>query len=151
MAKYRITGPDGAVYEVNAPEGATEDQVLAYVRQNSGKPKKTVQAPKQPEYDPTEGMSGPELFAAGIGKSIYDTGRGVKQLFGGMSREDVDEQRRLDAPLTRRGAGMAGNIAGTVAQVVVPGGVAVRGASAAPRVAGAVRAAARTQCRNACL
>lgn len=142
MAKYRITGPDGAVYEVNAPEGATEDQVLAYVRQSSGKPKKTVQAAKQPEYDPTDGMSGPELFAAGIGKSIYDTGRGVKQLFGGLSREQVDEQRRLDAPLTRRGAGMAGNIAGTVAQVVVPGGAAVRGASAAPRVAGAVRAAA---------
>lgn len=142
MAKYRITGPDGAVYEVNAPEGATEDQVLAYVRQSSGKPKKTVQAAKQPEHDPTEGMSGPELFAAGIGKSIYDTGRGVKQLFGGLSREQVDEQRRLDAPLARRGAGMAGNIAGTVAQVVVPGGAAVRGASAAPRAAGAVRAAA---------
>lgn len=141
MAKYRITGPDGAVYEVNAPEGATDEQVLAYVRQNSGKPKKTVQAPKQPEYDPTEGMSGPQLFAAGVGKSIYDTGRGIKQLVGGMSREQVDEQRKLDAPLMRRGAGMAGNVAGTVSQVLIPGGAAMRYASVAPKAAGAVRAA----------
>lgn len=141
MAKYRITGPDGAVYEVNAPEDATDEQVLAYVRQNSGKPKKTIQAPKQPEYDPTDGMSGPQLFAAGVGKSIYDTGRGIKQLTGGMSRAEVDEQRKLDAPLMRRGAGMAGNITGTVAQVVTPGAMALRYASAAPKVAGAVRAA----------
>lgn len=141
MAKYRITGPDGAVYEVSAPDGATEAQVLAYVRQNSGKPKKTVQAPRQPESDPTEGMSGPELFAAGVGKSIYDTGRGVKQLFGGLSQAEVDEQRKLDAPLMRRGAGLAGNVTGTVAQVVVPGAVATRAASAAPKIAGAVRAA----------
>lgn len=35
MAKFRITGPDGGVYEVNAPDDATEDQVLSYVQQNT--------------------------------------------------------------------------------------------------------------------
>ena len=35
MAKFRITGPDGGMYEVNAPDDATEDQVLSYVQQNT--------------------------------------------------------------------------------------------------------------------
>jgi hypothetical protein len=34
MAKFRITGPDGGTYEVNAPDGASEADVLAYAKQN---------------------------------------------------------------------------------------------------------------------
>lgn len=34
MPKYRITGPDGNAYEVTAPEGATEQDVLAYAQEN---------------------------------------------------------------------------------------------------------------------
>ena len=34
MATYVVTAPDGKEYEVNAPEGATQEQVLAYVQQN---------------------------------------------------------------------------------------------------------------------
>lgn len=44
MPKYRITGPDGNTYEVTAPEGATEQDVLAYAQQNykpSAAPKTT--------------------------------------------------------------------------------------------------------------
>ncbi len=91
--------------------------------------------------DPTEGMSGFDKFMAGVGKSVYDTGRGIKQLVGGMSREEVDQQRQLDAPLMDSGAGLAGNAAGTVGQVLIPGGAAVRYGSMAPKVAGIVRAA----------
>jgi len=36
MAKYRVTGPDGQTYEVNAPEGASEQDVMAYVHKNAG-------------------------------------------------------------------------------------------------------------------
>lgn len=32
MARYRITGPDGGTYEVTAPEGASEQDVLRYVQ-----------------------------------------------------------------------------------------------------------------------
>ena len=34
MPVYRITSPDGNTYEVTAPEGATEQDVLAYAQQN---------------------------------------------------------------------------------------------------------------------
>lgn len=34
MAKYRITGPDGGTYEVNAPDSASEAEVMAYAQQN---------------------------------------------------------------------------------------------------------------------
>lgn len=32
MARYRVTGPDGATYEITAPDEATEAQVLDYAR-----------------------------------------------------------------------------------------------------------------------
>lgn len=32
MPTFRVTSPDGAVYEVNAPEGATEQDAIAYVQ-----------------------------------------------------------------------------------------------------------------------
>lgn len=38
MATYVVTAPDGKEYEVNAPEGATQEQVLAYVQQNYKQP-----------------------------------------------------------------------------------------------------------------
>lgn len=31
MPKYRITAPNGKVYEVNAPDGAAQADILAYV------------------------------------------------------------------------------------------------------------------------
>ena len=32
MPSYEVTSPDGKTWEVNAPEGATQDQVLAYAK-----------------------------------------------------------------------------------------------------------------------
>lgn len=45
MPAYEITAPDGHVLSVNAPDGTTQDQVLAYV-QNSYKPQPT-QSPQE--------------------------------------------------------------------------------------------------------
>lgn len=47
MPKYRITGPDGQSYDVNAPDGASEQDVLAYAQRNfkmSAAPKPTPAA-----------------------------------------------------------------------------------------------------------
>ena len=35
MATYQITGPDGAVYEVTAPDDATEAEIMAYAQRGS--------------------------------------------------------------------------------------------------------------------
>jgi hypothetical protein len=45
MPKYRITGPDGQSYEVNAPDGASEQDVLAYAQRTF----KMAAAPKPRE------------------------------------------------------------------------------------------------------
>lgn len=36
MAKFRITGPDGGTYEVSAPDGASEQDVLQYAMKSMG-------------------------------------------------------------------------------------------------------------------
>jgi len=46
MGKFIITGPDGKEYEVHAPDGATEADVLAYAKSqfwNAAPPRKTIQ------------------------------------------------------------------------------------------------------------
>ncbi len=41
MAKFRITGPDGATYEITAPDDASEQDVLAYAQQQFADPKQS--------------------------------------------------------------------------------------------------------------
>lgn len=110
--------------------------------------------------DPTDGMSRGEQFMAGLGKSIVDTGRGLRQAAtdwaGAIApyyarpmaqersanlRREADKVRERDAPLMARGAGFAGNVAGVIGQVAVPGIGAIRAQQAAPRAAAAVRSA----------
>lgn len=74
------------------------------------------------------GMSGGQKFLAGAGQSLASTGRGISQLAGLLSREDVDAAREVDAPLLRTGAGLGGAITGNVAQIVAPGGALKLGA-----------------------
>ncbi len=91
--------------------------------------------------DPTEGMSTFGKVAAGAGKAIVDTGRGIAGLFGADNRAAIEESRRVDAPLMNTGAGMAGNIAGNVGMALLPGG-ALKGAGALANAARAPGAAA---------
>lgn len=128
MAKYRITGPDGAAYDVTAPDGASEADVMAYAQKNY--------APKPKEqdfsFDPMRDMNMGERALAGVGKAFTDIGRGAGQLVGAVSREDVADARKLDAPLMNTTAGAVGNFAGNVAAMVpaagIPGANTVAGA-----------------------
>jgi hypothetical protein len=85
-------------------------------------------------HDPTEGMSGGEKFAAGMGKAVYDLGRGVGQATGFIDRSEIDKAKRLDASLMDTGAGAAGNIAGNVLAAIpasfVPGANTLAGSAA---------------------
>lgn len=93
------------------------------------------------QFDPTSGMSFTEKLLAGVGKAFVDTGRGVKQIVGLRSREEVDRDKELDAPLMKTGAGLTGNILGNAAMFApvafVPGANTYTGAALAGSVAGA--------------
>lgn len=48
MPKFRVTSPDGKEYEINAPEGATEEQVLSYAKANF-----STTPPEEPKQEPS--------------------------------------------------------------------------------------------------
>jgi hypothetical protein len=61
MPRYRVTGPDGGTFEVNAPDGATEADVMAYVQQNA-----QPRQPAAPSMSAGE-IAGDVAKSAGIG------------------------------------------------------------------------------------
>jgi hypothetical protein len=71
MAKFQITGPDGQAYEVTAPDDATEDQVLEYVKRSAG----TVAAPAP------ERPGALERGARGVMQGLRDPLDASKQMF----------------------------------------------------------------------
>jgi hypothetical protein len=111
-------------------------------------------------YNPTESMGAMRTAAAGAGKAIMDTGRGIGQLgrkvgniAGAVSDADMQksydreaEIRAQDEALMGRTAGKVGYVGGQIATMVTPGvmakgaGLAAQAANA-PKVASAVDAA----------
>lgn len=100
--------------------------------------------------DPTEGMSGFDKFAAGMGKAMVDTARGLGQFVPGLvSREEVAEARKRDAALMNTGAGIAGNLVGNVAPLVaavpfLPAAATIRGGAALGSAMGLIQPSAST-------
>lgn len=114
-----------------AGDTAAAQKLAAWIQSQQAQ----TQAAPEPSYDPTEGMSGTQKFLAGTGKAMTDVVRGVRQYlpenFGGMSNAEIEDARRLDAPLMKTGAGMAGNIVGNVAMTaplaLIPGASTIPG------------------------
>lgn len=122
MPSYVVTSPDGKKYRVNAPDGATQDQVLAYAQQQFAAPKPDLKAQNPAEYDPaspeykakygaTSGMTDDDLFMAGAGKAVVDAGRGIRQL--GATAMDFFSPRAPSLPqlITGEDPSRAGAIA----------------------------------------
>ena len=98
-------------------------------------------------YDPTQDMSFGEKLAAGAGRSISETGRGMSQLarqiigeksataLGLPTQADIEEARKLDQPLMETGAGMAGNVLGQIGQMLAGGAALKAGGAAIANVA----------------
>lgn len=158
-----------ARYQANRPLSSLPNEVLManYQQAQRGQRIEELKRSNPGEYDPaskeyqarygaTAGLSGYEKFMSGAGKSVADVGRGLKQIGAGLGNQiglvsdetvagiqsGIDESRQLDAPLMETGAGLAGNMAGTLATTLLPAGLAARGAQAANlgRTANAARA-----------
>src|SRR5262245_59197658 len=73
----------------------------------------------------TEGMSGVEKFAAGMGQGAVNLGRNVANIahLPGFSDEDLAEAKQRDAALLATGAGRAGSIAGEILATAPVGGL----------------------------
>lgn len=93
--------------------------------------------------DPTEGMSFLDNAAAGLGKAAVDTFyRLPRQALGLASQDEIDEAKRLDAPLMNTAGGMVGNIGGNIGMMMGPAAAlgAVGKAAQLPRLVNAARA-----------
>ena len=136
---YLTTGANGAeLMVVRHPDGGL--MLTKYTR---------------PKIDPTADMSAFKTGAAGAGKAIFDTGRGIKQVgtlagntLGMVSDEAVDksfererEVSEQDQALMDTTAGKFGYGAGLIGTAVTPG-VLLKGAGLAAKGAGLTAAGA---------
>jgi hypothetical protein len=94
------------------------------------------------EYAPTG--TNAQNFMAGAGKSVVDLGRGLKQIGAEAGnaagivpdqtvanvQSDIDAAKLRDAALMETKAGLGGDIAGTLATTLIPGGAIAKGAEA---------------------
>lgn len=117
-----------------------------------------LKAPEKPA-DPTGSFM--ENVAAGAGKAVVDAGRGLRQIASNVPllnrldalnpekvQAEIDESRKLDAPLMRTGGGVTGNILGNVAMTAaIPGASSVGGATAIGAGLGAVQPVAEGESR----
>jgi hypothetical protein len=153
MAQYQIKDPQGGMHIIEGPDGATPDQVMAAAQQVMAAHQAAV---NQVANDPiTKGaqnfaadMPMMDKFNAGVGKAVNDIGTGIGQRLGLVSRQDVKDQRQIDAPLMNTTAGKVGNIAGNVTMIapasLVPGAQSVPAAAAIGGFVGALQPSAST-------
>lgn len=142
----RIDVPGMGVVEF--PDGMSDDDIASAIR-------RSMPAQQTQSYDPTEGMSAIEKGLAGTGKAFVDVYRGGKQLLGigdqQALQKEIDESRRLDAPLMNTTAGTVGNVIGNVAiaapTAMIPGANTIAGGAALGALSGATQPVATDESR----
>jgi hypothetical protein len=125
MATFRVTGPDGAVYNVTAPDGASDADVMQMVQSQA------KSAPTAPS------TSAGEAALIGAGKAFTRLGQGAQQAFYGLTGDQdalaalkarVAEGDRLFKPLQEEHP--IATAIGEAAPVVTGGPLTMAGAGA---------------------
>lgn len=91
MPTYVITAPDGVEYEVDAPEGATQEQALERVKAQYSSPQ---QAPQAPQTQPDSDNYLDQMMSEGRKKDTRALNM-LKQVGGGLAQAGMD---LVDAP-----------------------------------------------------
>jgi hypothetical protein len=104
MPKYRVTAPDGSVFEVNAPEGASESDVMAYAQGEFAKQKPTIEKPAVVKAGETMGQIPRQLgLTARYGlEGLADLAQigtePVRNALAGLANSTPPERRPFGAP-----------------------------------------------------
>jgi len=86
MPKYRITSPEGKSFEITAPDGATQDEVLAYAQSQFVKQTPT------PEQRPVEDKSMLAALGGALGQGVGNVALGAQNMIGsGLEKIGVDQ------------------------------------------------------------
>ena len=118
MARYQITGPDGGAFEITAPDGASEQDVMRYVQENMAK----ASGP-QPSQLESLGRGALQGVSLGFSDELYGAGAGAyDKLFGegdfsGTYAKERDAVREANSRAREANPGtyFAGEIGGGVA------------------------------------
>ena len=130
MAKFRITGPDGANYEIEAPDDTTDQQLIDYV-QKSSKPdvSRLESAVRGALQGVTFGL-GDEIYGGALG--AYDKVFGSGDFSGTYERErDAVRAANDRAQEANPGTYLAGELAGGLAVPLGAAKVGIKGIQAA--------------------
>jgi len=149
MPTFVITTPEGKTLRITAPEGATQEEVLARVKAHQAAPTFDEKVAAQTEkdkitYDPTSGMSPAAIKSAMYTKGALESGRGARQLYNKLTGDDEElarlnaeeaDIRRLDEPLSKRPEGAYYDTAGKILPTVAAAVLASKAAPALPAAA----------------
>lgn len=142
MAKFEITAPDGSKWEIQAPEGASEAEVLSFARsQWSAQEKPDTNYLQGITRSATQGTTlgfADEVEAAGgaTAGAIIEAVKGNGWNWGGEYEKELDRIRREQGAFTDEnpGAALAANLIGGLATAGPAASRAVLGASSAAAV-----------------
>lgn len=102
MPQYRVTGPDGRQYDVTAPDGATEQEIIARVQQQVTQAPAPTSAPQQQPPEPQRRSPVQDLTSLGTrgatgGLSDYIAAAGI------MAGDAIaDQLGRVGVPIRPR-------------------------------------------------
>lgn len=167
MPKYQVTGPDGGTYEVNAPDGATEQDAIAYVQ---GLNTKKVDMPA-PGASSLKGSAAGGAFMGlrdavdagaqllrravpdsvgkavdSVGNYLADAGLPVARSTGVAGVDQIVKGANLEYEDSRKLAGrdgidlarIAGNVANPINRIVPIGGATAAGVAGRAAAQGAI-------------
>ncbi len=117
MKVFEVELDDGRRYHLQVDDGASDAEIEAEIE--------LLKARTAPSTDPTQSMSGPDLFLAGIGRGMVNTARQVGNMVGLVEDETLEQAREIDRPLMETGAGQAGSFVGELAATAPLAGGAV--------------------------
>mgnify|MGYP006921348830 CR=1 FL=1 len=137
MPKYSVTSPSGEVFDVNAPEGASEADAIEYVKKNY-----IVGAAATPSDPYKETAQEGSNFLAGMGGGMKGLYLGAKQMLGQATDQEIADHKQAVNGLNSTASGMAGNFAGlaipAAATALIPGANTFTGGALTGAVFGAL-------------